>query len=245
MHQQKQEPNPVICKKGEEVRTKIIMAWSGGKDSANALNLLQQEESVQVVGLLTTVSTRYNRISMHGVRNLLLEAQARALGLKVYRIPVPESMDNRAYEAAMAAVLEKLKKIGVEYVAYGDLHLEDIRAYRETMMKPSGVKALFPLWGQPTWNLAKNFINQGFKASIVCLDSRVLSPAFLGQAYDNSFLRRLPKSVDPCGENGEFHTFVHDGPNFRHPVHAVLGTSVVKSGFYYMDLLPLSTPQNS
>lgn len=214
------------------------MAWSGGKDSAMALYRLQQDDRYEVKGLLTTLSRRFDRISIHGVRRLLLEAQAESLGLKVFRVWLPDYPDNATYEAEMGKTLEVLKAEGVDAVAFGDLYLEDIRTYRERMMAQTGITPLFPLWGQPTEQLAGEIIDLGFKATLVCVDPQRNMGPFLGKRFDAETLGALPEDIDPCGENGEFHTFVHDGPNFRHPISTVLGTQIEKEGFLFVDLLP-------
>lgn len=218
------------------VRT--VMAWSGGKDSAAALWRLQDDPAYAVTGLLTTVTAGYDRISMHGVRVSLLEAQAEALGLALHKVTIPPGASNDAYEAAMGEVVAALRAEGVEAVAFGDLYLEDIRAYREKMMAPTGLRTVYPIWGEDTAALAREVIGAGFRATLCCIDPRALAPAFAGRSYDLALLDELPPGVDPCGENGEFHTFVSDGPNFARPVPLTVGERVERDGFWFNELLP-------
>ena len=223
------------------VKQKIVVAWSGGKDSAMALWRLQGDERYQVVGLLTTLTEDYDRIQMHGVRRVLLEAQAESLGLRLIEVWVPMHAGNDAYEAAMKRALGDLREQGVSAVVFGDLFLEDIRAYREKMMAGSGLAPMFPLWREDTRLLSGAFLSAGFRATVICIDPSALPPGFVGLPYDRAFIDDLPEGADPCGENGEFHTFVHDGPNFRYPLRTMLGVKVERSGFHFADLLPIAT----
>ncbi len=223
------------------MKSKAVMAWSAGKDSAVALWRLQQDANFEVVGLLTTITSGYDRISMQGVRRVLLEAQAETLGLKVYPVWIPPQCTNDVYEAEMSRVVETIEREGVQAVAFGDLFLEDVRAYRERMLAPTGLQPLFPIWGEDTSALARWFIANGFRATLTCVDPRALSPDFVGRAYDEGFLTALPPEVDPCGENGEFHTFVHNAPNFRRPIPITVGERVERDGFVFADLLPGGT----
>ena len=223
------------------VKEKIVVAWSGGKDSAMALWRLQGDERYQVAGLLTTLTEGYDRIQMHGVRRVLLEAQAESLGLRLIEVWVPMHAGNDAYEAAMKRALGDLREQGVSAVVFGDLFLEDIRAYREKMMAGSGLAPMFPLWREDTRLLSGAFLSAGFRATVICIDPSALPPGFVGLPYDRAFIDDLPEGVDPCGENGEFHTFVHDGPNFRYPLRTMLGVKVERSGFHFADLLPIAT----
>ena len=222
------------------MKTKAVMAWSGGKDSAVALWRLQQDAKFEVTGLLTTLTAGYDRISMQGVRRVLLEAQAETLGLKVYHVWVPPHCSNQVYEAEMSRAVETLQGDGVEAVAFGDLFLEDVRAYREKMLAPTGLQPLFPIWGEDTNDLSRWVIGNGFQATLSCVDPRALSPDFVGRAYDEALLAELPPEVDPCGENGEFHTFVHGAPNFRQPILITVGERVQRDGFFFADLLPMA-----
>ena len=223
------------------VRTKAVVAWSSGKDSAVALWRLQQDVHFEVVGLLTTLTSGYERISMHGVRQALLEAQAEALCLKLYPVWIPPNSSNQVYEAEMSRAVETLQQDGVKAVGFGDLFLEDVRAYREKMLAPTGMKPLFPVWGEDTRDLSRWLVANGFKATLTCIDPRSLAPEFVGRAYDETLLAELPPGVDPCGENGEFHTFVYDGPIFERPIPFDRGDVVLREKrFYYFDLKPLS-----
>jgi uncharacterized protein (TIGR00290 family) len=195
-------------------------------------------EGVEVVGLLTTVNETHDRVAMHAVRRALLEAQAEAANLPLVIVRIPHSCTNDVYEAAMGRVLEDAKDQGVGGVAFGDLFLEDIRRYREKQMAGTGMRLLFPLWGRPTPALANEMLDAGLRARITCVDPRVLAPSFAGREFDRRLLADLPAGVDPCGENGEFHTFAWDGPMFGHPI-PVRGAGVVtRDGFVFADLLP-------
>ena len=217
---------------------KVIVAWSGGKDSALALYKIQRE-GFAVSALLTTVTEEYNRISMHGVRQVLLERQSRSLGLPLEKVFIPPETCNEVYEARMAAALAKYAKQGVGTVVFGDVFLEDIRAYRENQLSKVGMKTCFPLWNKPSRELAHEFLHLGFKAIITCVDSKALDGSFVGKLFDEKFLSDLPPTVDPCGENGEFHSFVYNGPNFIEQILFRKGKSVVRDNrFYFCDLIP-------
>jgi uncharacterized protein (TIGR00290 family) len=222
----------------EDFREPVLLAWSGGKDSALTLEALRADAAVRVEALITTVTAGYERISMHGVRRTLLAAQAQAVGLPLLEARIPTRASNDAYEAAFAAALEPARASGVTRVAFGDLFLTDVRAYRERQLGELGMRGLFPLWLQDTAGLAREFIARGFRAVLVCVDPARLDPSFAGRFFDAALLRELPSGVDPCGENGEFHTFVFDGPGFRHPVPIEVGTVVLRDGFAFCDLLP-------
>jgi uncharacterized protein (TIGR00290 family) len=215
----------------------LALAWSGGKDSALALHALRGAGREPDV-LLTTVTEGVERISIHGVRRELLHAQARALGLPVVEVRIPLPCPNAVYEAAMERALSEPPLDAVTEVAFGDLFLEDIRAYREERLAPSGRRALFPVWGRDTKALARTFIDQGFEGLVATVDPRFLDASFAGRAYDAAFLEDLPPTVDPCGENGEFHTFVHAGPIFDAPIAVTTGERVERDGFVYCDILP-------
>jgi uncharacterized protein (TIGR00290 family) len=214
----------------------VALAWSGGKDSALALRALR-ELSVEVAALLTTITEGYERVSMHGVRRALVRRQAHAVGVPLVEVRIPPECSNRVYEQRLARALSEppLEHIGT--VAFGDLFLADVRAYREERLASCGKRALFPLWGEETGALAKAFLAGGFGAFVVCLDPRRLDLGFAGRAYDESFLFDLPPAVDPCGENGEFHTFVHKGPIFVSSVPCALGEIVERDGFVFCDVL--------
>ena len=219
----------------------ILFCWSGGKDSAMALHALQQSPDVQIVALLTTVTETYDRISMHGVRRALLHAQGRALGLPIHEITLEPSCSNAAYEAAFHAGLlaAQTRHPGLTGIAFGDLFLEDVRAYRERLLAGTGLRPIFPIWGQPTSSLAKRCISLGIAARVVCVDTTQLGGEFAGRLYDHALLADLPRSVDPCGERGEFHTFVSDGPGFHGSVDYRVGERVRRDDrFMYCDLVP-------
>ncbi len=203
-----------------------------------ALYELQKAGQHRVTSLLTTVTEGYDRISMHGVRRVLLEQQADALGLPLHVIWIPPKCANEEYEAKMAEALAQHQKNGVKRVAFGDIFLEDLRAYREQKLAPTGLRALFPIWKRDTSELARTFIRLGFRALTVCVDPKVLDHSFAGREINEEFLQRLPANADPCGENGEFHTFVYDGPIFRRPIPISVGDVVERDGFCFCDLMP-------
>lgn len=216
----------------------VVLSWSGGKDSALALHTLRGDPRFEVVGLLTTVTSGYERISVHGVRRALLESQAERLALPLTTAEIPPVSDNGVYEARMGEALATLRGSGVSTIAFGDLFLEDVRAYREAMLATAGMRAIFPLWGRDTTELAREFIDLGFRAVAACVDTTALGGTFAGRDYDATFLADLPASVDPCGENGEFHTFVSAGPLFPAPIPYALGDLVLRDErFAYRDLL--------
>ena len=220
---------------------KILLSWSGGKDSALALRALRQDPHYQVAALLTTVTEDYDRISMHGVRRALLEAQAASLGLPLEIVWITKNASNDEYEVRMGAALLKYQRAGVNMVAFGDIFLEDLRQYREQNLARQNLQAIFPLWKNDTRELAQSFITAGFKAITTCVDTQVLDQKFAGRQYNTQFLADLPPNIDPCGENGEFHTFVHAGPIYRQEIHCQLGEHVLRENrFYYSDLLPAS-----
>lgn len=222
-----------------ETREPVLLSWSGGKDSALALHALRRMPGVEVAGLLTTVTEDYDRISMHGVRRALLERQAEAAGLPLRIVLIPRECGNEEYGARMAAALgeARAQSPGLRRVAFGDLFLEDIRAYREERLAAAGLEALFPVWGRDTTALAREFLDLGFAATLVCVDTEALAPSFAGRSFDAELLRDLPAGVDPCGERGEFHTFVHAGPVFRAPVPFRLGDVEDRGRFVFRDLL--------
>jgi uncharacterized protein (TIGR00290 family) len=214
----------------------LALSWSGGKDSALALLALRAEFNRHPGALMTTVTETYNRISMHGVRRELLALQAQELGLPVVEVSIPLACSNETYDARMREAFASERLRQVAEVAFGDLFLEEVRAYREERLASAGKRGLFPLWGRDTTRLARDFIKAGFQAVLVCLDPRKLDPAFAGRSYDEHLLAELPSGVDPCGENGEFHTFVYAGPVFRAPIACMLGDVVERDGFVFADL---------
>lgn len=215
----------------------VALCWSGGKDSALALWTLRRG-GIEPVALITTVTETYGRISMHGVRRTLLRLQADSLGIPLVEVLIPPACSNELYEQRMAAAFEEEPLRSVDAVAFGDLFLEDIRSYREERLAQAGRTALFPLWSRDTTELANEFVEAGFEAILVCVDPRVLHPSFAGRSYDRQLLADLPPGVDPCGENGEFHTFVHAGPVFPKPIACTRGTVVEREGFTFCDVLP-------
>jgi uncharacterized protein (TIGR00290 family) len=217
---------------------KTVMCWSAGKDSAAALLALQQDPGYQVAGLLTTLTEGYDRVSMSGVRRELLHAQADALGLPLHEVWIPPACVNPVYESRMGEAIARLKSDGVRAVAFGDLFLEDVREYRERQMAGTGLECLFPLWGEDTAILSRRLIADGFRATLVCVDPRAIPAVLAGRDYDESLLLELPEGADPCGERGEFHTFVRDAPNFRSPLDVRPGERVEREGFWFADLLP-------
>jgi uncharacterized protein (TIGR00290 family) len=216
----------------------VLFCWSGGKDSAMALHALQSARDHRITALLTTVTEEYDRISMHGVRRVLLERQAASIGLPLHAVLIPPQCINDTYEARMKEALREHLARGVRRVAFGDIFLEDLRVYRERNLAQLEMDALFPIWKRDTRELARDFLRMGFQAIAVCVDPRVLDPSFAGRALDESFFADLPAGVDPCGENGEFHTFVFDGPIFQMPIRFVSGETVMRDGFCFHDLLP-------
>ncbi len=222
---------------------KAFLAWSGGKDSAHALHRLRLKGDLRVEALLTTVTREYDRISMHGVRRELLEAQAQSIGLPLVVVEIPAKGDNDSYEAAMKQATDNLVQQGFTTAVFGDIFLEDVRKYRINQLRGSGLTPCFPLWGIDSDRLAEDFIDAGFKARLSCVDTEQIDAAFSGRLYDRSLLRDLPKNADPCGENGEFHSFVTDGPIFQQPLNVQCGEMILRDHrFHYCDLLfPPST----
>ena len=216
----------------------ILFCWSGGKDSAMALHALLQQKHFRVVALLTTVAEGYDRIAMHGVRRELLHRQAESIGLPLHEVRIPPQCVNSIYEARMEEALRLFYSQRVRTVAFGDIFLEDLRAYREKNLARIGMTALFPIWKRDTRELIRCFHEQHFRAIAACIDSKILDPSFAGRELDESFFADLPTNVDPCGENGEFHTFVFDGPIFTRPVDFTLGEVVQRDSFIFRDLLP-------
>jgi len=217
---------------------KALVLWSGGKDSALALH--EARRQLDVVALLTTVTEPYDRISMHGVRTALLDRQACSLGLPVEKVLIPSPCSNADYEARMAIAFEQFCRQGVPMVISGDIFLEDVRRYREAQFAAAGLTGIFPLWGRDSRELASDFLALGFRAVLCCVDSHVLDERFAGRLYDESLLAELPSAVDPCGERGEFHTFVFDGPGFAWPVAYRVGERALRDNrFWYCDLLPV------
>jgi len=219
-------------------REPILFCWSGGKDSAMALHTLLQQTDIQIAALLTTVTETYERISMHGVRRDLLQRQAQSIGLPLHEVRIPPQCVNPIYEARMEQALRIHLENGVRKVAFGDIFLEDLRAYREKNLVRIGMTAIFPIWKRDTRELVRFFYANRFRAVAVCVDPKILAPGFAGRELDESFFLDLPPQADPCGENGEFHTFVFDGPIFKSPIPVRTGEVVHRDGFVFCDLLP-------
>jgi uncharacterized protein (TIGR00290 family) len=214
-----------------------LIAWSSGKDSAWALHEVRRAGEYEVVGALTTVTETLGRVSMHGVREELLEAQLAAAGLAPTRVPIPFPCPNDVYEQRMETTLAAARTAGVTHVIFGDLFLEDVRAYREQKLAGSGITPLFPLWGRPTDALARDMIAAGVEATLVCIDLKQLPRLFAGRRFDAALLAELPSSADPCGEKGEFHSFVAAGPMFAGRIPVQVGETVERDGFAFTDLL--------
>ncbi|MBI5494858.1 MAG: adenine nucleotide alpha hydrolase [Deltaproteobacteria bacterium] len=214
----------------------VLLSWSSGKDAAWSLHVLRQQ-GTPVGGLLTTVNDAFQRVAMHAVRETLLEAQAAAAGLPLRKVRIPFPCPNEVYEAAMAAACRDAVAEGFTHVAFGDLFLPDVRAYREQKLAGTGLQPLFPLWGRPTAALAREMIAGGLRATLTCVDPRVLPPRFCGRAFDAALLDELPPGVDPCGERGEFHTLAHAGPMFAHALDIRVGERVERDGFAFSDVV--------
>ena len=220
-------------------KEKVLVCFSSGKDSALALWEIQRSGQYEIAALLSTVTSDYERISMHGVRQELLERQAEAMGYPLEQVLITADGDNAQYEARMREVLERFRDAGVRKVAFGDLFLEEVRKYREDNLARVDMEAVFPLWGRPTGELAREFIDAGFKAVLTCVDSELLDGRFVGRDFDSEFLADLPTGVDFCGENGEFHTFVYAGPIFDRAISFQKGEVVIREGrFHFCDLVP-------
>jgi uncharacterized protein (TIGR00290 family) len=217
---------------------RVILSWSSGKDSAWTLYQLQQSKDVELIGLLTTVNSEFNRVAMHAVREELLDAQAKAANLPLFKVPLPWPCSNEDYEQIIKSSFERLRfEHKVTHIAYGDLFLEDVRQYRINLMKDTGLEPLFPIWGLPTRDLASKMIASDLKAYLTCVDPKQLSPEFAGYNFDEKFLASIGDNADACGENGEFHTFVYDGPMFIHEIPVEVGETVNRDCFVFTDLM--------
>lgn len=221
-------------------RPRAVVSWSTGKDAAWSLVEVQRAGELEVAGILTTVTTGFDRVSMHGVRRSVLDVQAKALGLPVYPVEIPHPCPNEVYERAMGAAVARLRADGIERMVFGDLYLEDVRRYREDRLRGTGIEPVFPLWGRPTRALAESMIAGGLRAVLVCVDPRRLPRSFAGRTFDRPFLDDLPPGVDPCGENGEFHSCVVAGPMWRGALPVRPGAVVERDGFVFADLVPES-----
>lgn len=218
------------------MRKKVLVSWSSGKDSAWTLQVLRQSNEYEIVGLLTTINSSFDRVAMHGVRRELVEAQAAAAGLPLWDVPLPWPCSNQEYEAAMGAACAKAIDAGVQAVAFGDLFLEDVRQYREDRMRGIGLVPVFPLWKIDTLQLIHDMWAGGLRSRIVCLDPKKLPSSFAGRDLDRGVLNEFPADIDPCGENGEFHTFVYEGPMFAQAIAVQNGVTVTRDGFVFTDL---------
>lgn len=221
-----------------QVPPKAFLSWSSGKDSAFALCEARRLGLAEIVGVVTTVNEVYDRVAMHGVRSELLDRQIAALKLPAIKVSIPSPCTNEVYEARMADACAAIKASGVHHIVFGDLFLEDIRAYRERTLAALGMTALFPLWGRDTRQLAGEMIAQGIVAHLVCLDPKRMRTGFAGRRFDADLLSEIPATVDPCGENGEFHTVVSGGPMFRSPISVSIGRTVERDGFVFTDVIP-------
>lgn len=217
---------------------KAFVSWSSGKDSAFALHEARRLGLAQIAGVVSTVNEVHDRVAMHGVRHVLLDQQIAALGLPAIKVPIPSPCSNEIYEARMAEAWERIKARGIRHVVFGDLFLEDIRAYRVEKLSAAGMEPIFPLWKRDTAALAREMIARGLSARIVCLDPRKLDASFGGRCFDADLLRDLPDGVDPCGENGEFHTVVTAGPMFSRPISIRIGRTIERDGFVFTDAIP-------
>jgi uncharacterized protein (TIGR00290 family) len=215
---------------------RILLSWSSGKDSAWSLHVLRQQPEYEVVGLLTTFNQVADRVAMHAVRRELVERQAAAVGLPLWAVPLPWPCSNEQYERLMAETCAKAVGQGIEGVAFGDLFLEDVRAYREKQLKDAGLEPVFPVWGMPTHALAREMIAAGTRAKLTCVDTEKLDREFVGREFDEALLADLPKGVDPCGERGEFHSFVYAGPMLKAALPVAVGETVVRDQFVFADL---------
>jgi len=226
------------------MKSKCLVSWSSGKDSAWMVHVLRQRGDLELAGILTTVNEKYQRVAMHAVRVELLQAQADALGLPLWQIPIPSPCPNEVYERAMAAAVERAVAAGITHMAFGDLFLEDIRRYREERLAGTGLTPTFPLFGVNTTMLAKAMVAGGLRARLTCVNPKVLDQKFAGRDFDAALLDELPASVDPCGERGEFHSFAYAGPMFSRPIPIQSGEIVERDGFVFADVLPAQSPNH-
>ncbi|MGV3466877.1 MAG: ATP-binding protein [Heyndrickxia sp.] len=220
------------------MKERIVISFSGGKDSALAMNRLIKEGKWEIDSLLTTVTEDYNRTSMHGVREEFLEQQANSLGVRLRKVRIPSLCSNDLYQQKMGEAVEQIKKDGIRFIMFGDIHLKDVKEYREKMLEGTGLTPIFPIWGEKTDDLIKEYFAQGFRTRLTCVDSEQLDPKFVGREIDPSFIAEYPPSADICGENGEYHTFVFDGPIFSYPItHSTGERRIANERFYYVDIV--------
>ena len=222
----------------QQSKHKTLLSWSSGKDSAWALHTLRQDPQIELAGLFCTVNQAFNRVAMHGVRVELLQRQADRLGLPLQIIDIPYPCSNEQYAQVMSEFVTQARAAGVTHFAFGDLFLEDVRRYREERLQGTGISPIFPLWGSDTRELSQTMVVAGLRSVLTCVDPKQLSKDFAGRIFDATLLRDLPADVDPCGENGEFHSFAFDGPMFAQAVDFTLGETVARDGFVFTDLLP-------
>lgn len=227
---------------GAVSQPRALVSWSSGKDSAWALQAVRLARRIEPVGLLTTVTATYRRVSIHGVREQLLRRQAEEVGLPLRSVPIPYPCSNQSYEEALLAELARARDEGITHVVFGDLFLEDVRAYRESLLEHAGLAGVFPLWGRETGGLAREMIAGGLRAVLVCVDPERMPDSFAGRAFDESLLADLPPAIDPCGERGEFHTFACAGPMFQRDISICAGEVVRRDGLVFADLLESSSP---
>lgn len=220
-----------------------LLSWSSGKDSAWSLHLLRQSPEYKIAGLLTTFNWAFDRVAMHGVRRSLVRAQAEAAGVRLWEVDLPWPCSNEDYECAMAETCKEAVASGIECIAFGDLFLTDVRDYREKQLRNTGLQPIFPVWGIPTRELAHQMIASGVRAKLACIDTKQIAADFAGREFDEQLLRDLPASADPCGEKGEFHSFVYAGPMFKQPIAIEAGEIVTRDQFVYADLLPRGDKQ--
>jgi len=220
------------------MKKKTLLSWSSGKDSAWTLHVLHRQPDIEVSGLFCTFNEKFTRGAMHAVRNELILKQAEKTGLPIELIPIPDPCSDADYKRIMGNFIEQAKSRQIDSIAFGDLYLEDVRRYREESLAGTGITPLFPLWQIPTRQLSQDMINSGLRAVITCVDPQKLSADFSGREYDSSFLEQLPDNIDPCGENGEFHSFVYGGPMFNDMINIRVGETVTRNGFVFSDVLP-------
>jgi uncharacterized protein (TIGR00290 family) len=223
----------------------VALSWSSGKDSAWSLHLLRQDPEIEVVALITTINQEFDRVAMHAVRRELVELQAEAAGVPLWLAPLPWPCSNEQYEARMREICARALREGVQAIAFGDLFLADIRAYRERQLASTGLDPMFPLWRLPTRELPANMLAAGLRAKITCIDPKILPPEFAGREFDAAFLNDLPANVDPCGENGEFHSFVYAGPMLSKPLSVEVGEILERDGFVFADVKGTPRPGHS
>ncbi|KQL50731.1 hypothetical protein AN964_24205 [Heyndrickxia shackletonii] len=220
------------------MKEKIVVSFSGGKDCALAMNRLIKEGKWEIDSLLTTVTDDYNRTSMHGVREEFLEKQADSLGVKLRKVRIPSHCSNEIYQQKMKEAVAQIKEAGIHYIMFGDIYLKDVKEYREKMLEGTGLTPIFPIWGEKPNDLIREYLAEGFRTRLTCVDSEQLDPAFVGHEIDPQFIEDYPSNADICGENGEYHTFVFDGPIFSFPIKHTLGESrIADKRFYYVDII--------